>query len=130
MEIQKVKFSNIDVYIALQEKDKRKGLEQIRQAIKKAVPQAREVISYNMPAFKFNGMLVWFAVAKNHYGLYPYALTIEVFKDKLKDYECSKGTVRFPLDKPLPVKLIAEMAKFRAKQNIEKQVLKKAAKKK
>src|SRR4051812_5579975 len=111
MVTKKVQFSTIDEYIALQPSQLRATLEQLRQIIKKAAPDAEEVISYQMPGFKFQGMLVWFAATKNHYGFYPFSKTLEVFKNKLKPYDLSKGTIRFPLDKPLPVKLITEIVK-------------------
>jgi uncharacterized protein YdhG (YjbR/CyaY superfamily) len=121
---QKAQFSTIDEYLALQPSALRATLEQLRQIIKKAAPGAEETISYQMPAFKFHGMLVWFAGYKNHYGLYPMPKTIQVFKDKLTAYELSKGTIRFPLDKPVPVKLITEIVKYRVKENLEKELLK------
>jgi len=122
-------ISTVKEYIALQPAKVRTTLEQLRQTIRKAAPEAEEVISYQMPGFKFYGMLVWYAVTKNHYGLYPMANAIRVFKDKLKEYELSKGTIRFPIDKPLPVKLITEIVKFRVKENLEKKLLKEVLKK-
>ncbi len=122
--------SPVDAYIAAQPESIRATLEKLRQTIIKAAPGAEEVISYQMPAYKFHGMLVWFAAAKNHYGLYPYANTILVFKDKLKPYELSKGTIRLPYDKPVPVKLVTEIIKFRIKINLEKEALKATMKRK
>lgn len=109
----------INDYIKLQEKDKQAGLEKIRAAIKKVAPKATECISYQMPAFKQDAVLVYFAVAKNHFGFYPTAKPIEVFKKQLdeKGYSYSKGAIQFPLDKPIPVKLIQDIVKFRIQDN-------------
>ena len=109
----------IDDYISLQEKSKQAGLQKIRAIIKKVAPKATEGISYQMPVFKQNGNLVYFAAAKNHYGFYPTAKPIEVFKAQLdaKGYAYSKGAIQFPDDKPIPVKLIQEIVKFRIQDN-------------
>lgn len=90
-------------------------LQQFRQIIKSAAPQSEEVISYGMPAFKQHEVLIYFAVFKNHYGFYPTSKPVEVFKDKLAPYKTSKGAIQFPLDKPLPQKLITEIVKYRIK---------------
>ena len=113
----------IDQYIESQPASVRPGLEKLRQTIKKTAPGAEEVLSYKIPAFKFHGMLLWFAAFKNHYGLYPYSKTIQVFKDKLTGYEVTKGTIKFPLDKPIPVKLVMEIVKFRVKESLDKEIL-------
>ncbi|HEY4798358.1 MAG TPA: DUF1801 domain-containing protein, partial [Bacteroidia bacterium] len=98
--VKKVKNSSlITHYISSHPPNVRVGLKQLQQIIKKAAPQAEEVISYGMPAFKMKRIIVWYAAAKNHYGLYPYAKAIVEFKDKLKKYETSKGAIKFPLDK-------------------------------
>ena len=97
--------------------------------ILQAAPKAEEVISYNMPAFKYNGILVWFSGYKNHIGFYPSSTPIEIFKNDLKKYKTSKGAIQFPLDKPLPLALITKIVKFRSKQNIEKVEAKKNLKK-
>jgi len=114
-------FSSIDEYIAASSKDVQSVLLQIRQAVKEAAPEAEETISYNMPAFKLNGNLVWFGAFKNHIGFYPRESAIEEFKEKLAGYEVSKvqGTVKFPLDKPIPLGLIKEIVKFRVKENLQ-----------
>ena len=124
MDRQKSDYTTVDEYIAAQPADVRAGLKLLRETIKKAAPQAEELISYQIPAFKFHGMLVYYAVFKNHYGLYALANAIKVFGDKLKAYELSKGTIKFPLDKPIPVKLVTEIVKFRVKENLEKAALK------
>ena len=117
----KKNFESIDEYIASFPTNVQTILEQIRQAIKQAAPKAEEAISYNMPAFKLNGNLVWFGAFKNHIGFYPRESAIEEFREKLSEYEVSKvqGTVKFPLDKPVPLDLIKEMVKFRVKENLE-----------
>jgi uncharacterized protein YdhG (YjbR/CyaY superfamily) len=119
-----------DEYIALLPPFAQKNLNQLRQLIKKAAPEAEETFSYQMPAYKFHGLLVWFAAAKNHFALYPKANVIEAFKDKLIPYSLSKGTIRFPYNKPLPEKLIIEIIEFRVKENLEKELAGKNAKKK
>lgn len=117
----------IDDYIQQQEKDKQIGLEKIRVAIKKVAPKATEVISYQMPAFKQDTVLVYFAVAKNHFGFYPTAKPIEIFKKQLdkKGYSYSKGAIQFPIEKPIPVKLIQDIVKFRIQENEIKNSIKK-----
>ena len=114
----KATFLTIDDYIKMQEKEKQAGLEKLRTIIKKVAPKATECISYQMPAFKQGENLVYFAVAKNHYGFYPTSKPIDVFKKQLdeKGYNYSKGSIQFPIDKPLPIKLIQDIVKFRLKE--------------
>jgi len=114
------KTNNIDKYIAGFAKDKQKLLDQLRATIRKAAPQAQETISYGMPAFKLNGMLVFFAAWKNHIGFYPTSSGIKAFKKDLSVFKVSKGTVQFPLDKPLPTGLVTKIVKFKVKENLEK----------
>ena len=111
---------NVDHYISLQPIEIQGKLNQLRKLIKDNAPDALEVISYNMPAYKLNGMLFYFAAHKNHIGLYPMATGIEAFKDELTKYETSKGTVQFSHNKSLPVTLIKKIIQFRVKQNLEK----------
>jgi uncharacterized protein YdhG (YjbR/CyaY superfamily) len=125
----KTKFDSIDEYIAAQPTNVRASLKMLRQIIKKAAPKAEEVISYQMPAYKFHGMLVYFAVFKNHFSFFPTSSAVKAFKEKLKSYECSKGTIKFPLNKPIPVKLVTEIVKFRVMENLDKKLLKDTAKK-
>lgn len=124
-------FNTIDEYIQVQEKNIQLGLQKIRAAIKKAAPKATEGISYQMPVFKQNGDLVYFASAKKHYGFYPTPKPILVFKKQLDEngYTYSKGAIQFPLDKPIPIKLIQEIVKFRIQENETKQLSKLKAKK-
>ena len=109
-------FKTIDEYIASFPQSTQTTLQQIRQVIKEAAPQAQEVISYGMPAFKQNHILVWFAAFRNHIGFFPKVTAMEAFKEKLSNYQTSKGTIRFPLDKPIPIELVKEIVKFRLKE--------------
>jgi uncharacterized protein YdhG (YjbR/CyaY superfamily) len=117
---QKVKPASVEEYIAAQPLEARAILKKLRQTIKKAAPGAEEVISYSMPAFKLHGILVWYGAHKNHYALYPHADTVEKFKVQLRPYEFSKGTIKIPLDKPVPVKLVTAMVKYRMRKHLEK----------
>jgi uncharacterized protein YdhG (YjbR/CyaY superfamily) len=97
------------------------ALNQIRTSIKNAAPLANEVISYGMPAFKLNGrMLVWIAAYKNHIGHYPMPSPIKAFKKDLAQYKTGKGTLRFPLDCHLPLRLVAKVVKYRMNENLSK----------
>jgi len=116
--------STIDEYISSFPKDIQKVLEEIRSAIRKAAPDAVEAISYGIPTFKLNGNLVHFAAFKNHIGFYPTPNGIEEFEKELSVYKQGKGSVQFPLDKPLPLTLITKIVKYRAKKNTEKAKLK------
>ena len=105
---------NIDEYLAGVPEPARGTLNKIRAAIRSAAPsEATEVISYGIPAFKHNGVLVWFAAFSNHCSLFPTAAVIEKFKNELKGYTISKGTIQFPTDKPLPAALVKKMVKAR-----------------
>ena len=109
--------ATVDDYIAGAPEPARGALLQIRAAIQSAVPpQASETISYGIPAFRHNGVLVWFAAFKNHCSFFPTASVIEEFKSELKGFAISKGTIHFPLDKPVPPALIKKMVKARAAQ--------------
>jgi uncharacterized protein YdhG (YjbR/CyaY superfamily) len=113
-------YASIDEYIALFPKDIQKKLEEVRATIKAAAPEAKEKISYQMPTFDLEGNLVHFAAHTNHIGFYPQPSGIEAFKEELSMYESAKGSVQFPLDKPLPLKLISKIVKFRAFENLER----------
>jgi uncharacterized protein YdhG (YjbR/CyaY superfamily) len=114
------KPNDIDAYIEGFPGDIQKILRQLRATIKKSAPQAVEIISYGMPAFKFNRILVWYAAHTKHIGFYPGASGIEAFKDDLSHYKGAKGSVRFPFDQPLPFGLITEIIKFRVSENLQK----------
>ena len=122
------KPTTIDEYIADFPPDVRPLLEKVRAAIRKAAPDAEEAIKYMMPTFVLNGNLIHFAGWSNHIGLYPGSRPIEVFKDELSKYEISKGTVQFPLDKPIPSALIGKITKFCVKRNAERAASRKVAK--
>ena len=107
-------------YISLFPKDLQVILEKIRVTIKKAAPTAQETINYQMPTFTLHGNLVHFAAFKNHIGFYPTPSGIENFKKELSIYEGAKGSVRFPLDKPIPYTLIGKIVKFRVKETMQK----------
>ena len=128
METPIIPIKDADSYIATQPEATRLVLEQLRQIIKAIVPEAEEVISYQMPAFKQNGILVWYAGYKKHVGFYPSSKPIEVFKDELLVYKTSKGAIQFPLDKLLPVELITKIVNFRVNENLAKTLTKKQKK--
>jgi uncharacterized protein YdhG (YjbR/CyaY superfamily) len=112
---------NIDEYIAGFPNDVQEILERIRMTIRKAAPDAEETISYQMPTFTLKGnYLVYFAAFKKHIGFYPAPLGNAEFKEDLSVYETGKGTVKFPLDKPIPFDLISKIVMFRAKENLAK----------
>lgn len=109
---------DVDQYLKNAPKEARAMLEQLREIIKTTAPNADEVISYQMPAYKYHGPLVYFAAYKNHVGFYPASGSlIDAYKDELKNYETSKGTIRFPIGKPLPVALITKIVKARLEEN-------------
>ena len=120
MDARKKRFTTIDEYIAVSPQNVQSILEEMRQAIKESAPQAEEVISYQMPAFRLNGILVYFAVFKNHIGFFPTTSAIVAFKAELSGYAVSKGTIRFPLDKPIPFDLVKKIVKYRVKENLGK----------
>lgn len=117
MDATSVKFKTVDEYLSTFPSSTKKMLQQLRETIRKAAPQAEECISYNMPAYKQQGALVYFAGYKGHIGFYPVSSAIREFEKELSAYEGSKGTVRFPLDQPLPLKLITRMVKHRIQEN-------------
>jgi uncharacterized protein YdhG (YjbR/CyaY superfamily) len=115
-----IKFKTIEEYTATSLEHTREHSQTLRNAIRQAAPQAEEVISYNMPAFKFNGPLVFYAAYKQHIGFYPTPSAIKAFKDELTNYKTSKGAIQFPLDKPIPIALVKKFVAFRVKENAEK----------
>jgi len=114
----KTNFKSVDEYLASQPAAIRRVLQRVRGAIREALPGADETISYQIPAYKLQGRAVlYFAGWKQHYSLYPATGGVaEAFLDELASYELSKGTIRFPLSRPVPVKLIARIAKFRSRE--------------
>ncbi|WP_153797250.1 iron chaperone [Foetidibacter luteolus] len=115
--MQKVQVANVDEYIAGFSPGIQLLLQQLRQTIKAAAPGAEETISYQMPAYKLRGMLVYFACYENHIGFYPTPSGIEAFKKELSRYKSAKGSVQFPLNEPLPLALVTKIVKFRVKEN-------------
>lgn len=113
-------IKDINTYLAGFPEETQYMLRDIRETIAKAAPNAVEAISYGIPTFKLEGNLVHFAGYKKHIGFYPGAAAIEDFKKELAAYNLSKGTVQFPLDKKLPLALIARIVKYRVRQNLEK----------
>jgi uncharacterized protein YdhG (YjbR/CyaY superfamily) len=108
---------NVDEYLAGVPEPARSTLNKIRAAIRSAVPpDATETISYRIPAFKHKGVLVWFAAFSNHCSLFPTASVIEAFKNELKGFSTSKGTIQFPTDRPLPAALVRKLVKARVAQ--------------
>jgi len=122
--------TDIDSYIEMQPSHIRLKLIEMRQIIKSVVPDATEVISYQMPAFKLNKVLVYFAGCKNHIGFYPSGTGISAFEPELSKYVHSKGAIQFPLDQPLPVQFIKKIVKFRRKYELEAAKIKSTSAKK
>ena len=114
-----VRFRSVDDYIATFPEKVRDMLEDMRAVIKDSVPYAEEKISYQMPTFALKGNLVHFAAFKNHIGFFPTASGIDAFKKELSGYEHSKGMIKFPLNKPLPYKLIKRIVLFRVGENLK-----------
>lgn len=114
----KITFQSVDEYIEQQPPQAQPILRRVRKIIRKAVPRLDEVISYNMPTFELNGVAVLYLAGwKQHYSLYPASTAlVEALGDQLAPYKFHKGTIRFPLDAPIPVKLIERIAKLRAKE--------------
>ena len=129
MDSKKSGINSIDEYIATFPKDIQKILQELRATIKAAAPKAEEKISYQMPTFFLNGNLVHFAAFKKHIGFYPTPSGIEAFQKELSVYEGAKGSVQFPIDEPMPLKLISRIVKFRAAENIKKAKIKSVTKK-
>jgi uncharacterized protein YdhG (YjbR/CyaY superfamily) len=112
--------NEIDLYIAGFPENTRQKLEILRETIHRNAPGSTEVISYKMPAFKLNGILVYFAAYKNHIGFYPTGSGIEAFKTLLTGYKWSKGAIQFALDRPLPLELISGIVQYRVTENLNK----------
>lgn len=123
MTMAKTDFASVDEYIASQPETAQSILKRVRSAIRKALPEAEEVISYTIPTYKLRGgPVLYFAGWRQHYSLYPAGdQVVAAFRDDLAPYTVSKGTIRFPLSAPVPVKLIERIAKFRAKEVAERE---------
>jgi len=112
---------NVDEYLARVPEPARSTLNKVRAAIRSAAPaEATEAISYGIPTFKYKGPLIWFAAFSNHCSLFPTASVIEAFKNELKGFDTSKGTIHFPVDQPLPAALVKKMVKARMAEKEQK----------
>ncbi len=121
--------ASIDEYIANFPAEVQKKLEDLRAVIKAAAPEAQEKIGYQMPTFTLKGNLVHFAAYKNHIGFYPTPSGIQAYREELSVYEGAKGSIRFPIDQPLPFELISKIVKFRVTENLQKAEIKMGKKK-
>ena len=124
MDSKHVVYKSIDDYISGFPVEVQELLRKIRLKIKESAPGAEEAISYGIPTFKLNGNLVHFAAFKNHIGLYPTPSGLEEFEKELSSYKQGKGSVQFPLDKPLPLDLIGKIVEYRVRKNTEKKLQK------
>jgi uncharacterized protein YdhG (YjbR/CyaY superfamily) len=113
-------YETIDEYIATFPQNIQNILQELRKTIRNSAPEAKEAISYQIPTYKLNGNLVHFAAFTNHISFFPTSSGISKFKKELSRYEISKGTVRFPINEPIPFDLIAKIVKYRVKENLEK----------
>lgn len=120
MNEQQGKIETIEQYISGFPKDVQELMQQVRRTILSIAPEAKEGISWGMPTFKVEKILVQFAGHKQHLGFYPWPETIEAFKDKLFDYKTSKGGIQFPYDKSIPLDLISDMVYFRLQELVKK----------
>jgi uncharacterized protein YdhG (YjbR/CyaY superfamily) len=116
-DLKTVPARNVDEYLAGVPKEARAVLEKLRKTIKAAAPMAAEVISYRMPMYKHHGMVIGFAAFKDHCSIFPGAAVMDAHKDELKRYRTSKGTIRFPVNQPLPATLVKKLVKTRIKEN-------------
>ena len=120
MDAGKRQSKNIDEYIQTFPEEVQIILEKMRQTIRKAVPEAEEAISYQIPTFKLNGNLVHFAAFKNHIGFYPIPTGIQAFEEELSPYKQGKGSVQFPIDQPVPYDLVRRIVRFRVNESLGK----------
>jgi uncharacterized protein YdhG (YjbR/CyaY superfamily) len=127
MEKSRKKFETVEAYLADLPKDLKAIAKQVRKTIREAAPQADEMISYGIPGYKWNGMLIYFAVFKNHIGLYPAPKATGALEKQLAKYREGKATIRLAVDAPLPLALITKFVKWRMKQNLERVHIKKAS---
>lgn len=121
-------YPEIDAYLAAQPEQARIPLEKIRETIRKAIPDAEEAISYQMPSFKLNGMIAWYAPSKNHYAIYMPPKYLVQFKEQLAQYSQTKSAIHFDYNKPVPETLITDMVQAAARENLLNKVAKDAAK--
>ena len=121
-------YPEIDAYLAAQSDRDRLPLEKIREIIRKALPEADEAISYQMPSFKYHGVIVWYAPSKNHYAIYMPPKFLVQFKEQLSAYSQTKSAIHFDYNKPVPEALITEMVVAAARENLNNKIAKDAAK--
>lgn len=126
----KTDFQTVDEYIGTFPDDVQRNLEAIRQVIKEAEPEAEEVISYQIPAYRYHGMLIFFSAHKKHYSISvpPPNAVFDVFQEQLTGYKISKSAIQFPMDMPVPLDLLGDIVRLRAKENLERAVQKKQKK--
>ena len=122
------KFQDVDQYLAAQPERVSIPLEKIRETIRKAVPEAEEAISYQMPSFKYHGIVAWYAPAKNHYAIYMAPKFLVQFKEQLAQYSQTKSAIHFDYNNPVPVELITEMVLAAVRENLNNKIAKEAAK--
>jgi uncharacterized protein YdhG (YjbR/CyaY superfamily) len=122
MKANKNQFETIDEYISAFPKPIQEILQKLKKTIKESAPQAQEAISYQIPTFKLNGNLVHFAAFKDHIGFFPTPSPIVAFKKELSKYKTSKGTIRFPINEPIPFDLVSKIVKYRVKENLQKSI--------
>lgn len=113
-----INLTPIDSYILNQKKELQNSLFHLRNFIKNLAPDSLELIAYGIPTFKLNGNLVHFGASKNHIGFYPAPSAIIKFKEDLHEYKCTKGTIQFPFDKPIPFDLVKKIVEFRIEENL------------
>ena len=123
--MEKKSFANVDEYISNYDVSRQEILKNVRNIILKNAPDATEVISYQMPAYKFHGALVYFAIYEKHLGLYPTGSSLAFFDEDLKPFKRSKDAVQFQLKEEIPYELITKIVKYRINENFEKFLLKK-----
>jgi uncharacterized protein YdhG (YjbR/CyaY superfamily) len=116
----KRKSPEVDAYIRQFPAPVRSKLAAVRRTVRKAAPNAEELISYRLPAYRYHGMLVYFAAFKHHIGLYPTASGVRAFKADLDGFKTSTGAIQFPLDQPLPLDLIGKIVRYRVRENLAK----------
>jgi uncharacterized protein YdhG (YjbR/CyaY superfamily) len=120
MDARKKSAGTIDQCIAQFPGEIQEKLQQLRQTIREAAPQAEEAISFRMPAFRLNGTLVYFAAFRDHISFFPTSSAITAFRSEISRYKTSKGTVQFPLDEPIPLDLVRKMVRFRVEESLRK----------
>ena len=120
MPASRLQFKTMDEYISQFPQNVRGILEQLRKVIRESAPEAEETINYGIPTFRLNGNLVHFAAFKNHIGFYPTPSAVVAFKKELTPFKQAKGSIQFPLDKPIPFDLVKKIVKFRVKENKSK----------